>query len=121
MLNKQRLAQEMVAFRHALHRHPELGGEEYQTTRSLVDRLTGEGIEIVDCGIETGVLALVRGQKPGETIALRADIDALPLTEQTGLPFSSETPGVMHACGHDFHTSIVLGAGIALQRMREEL
>lgn len=121
MPNKRIIAREMVAFRHALHRRPELGGEEYQTTRSLIARLTQEGIEIVDCGLETGVLALVRGQKPGETIALRADIDALPLTEQTGVEFASETPGVMHACGHDFHTAIVLGAGIALQRMREEL
>ena len=112
---------ELVAFRRDLHAHPELGGSEVRTTRLLVDRLVAAGRTprpLPDgtglwCDIEGGQHPLVP-DRPTRTVALRADIDALPLADEKDVPYRSTVPGVCHACGHDVHTATVLGAGLVL-------
>ena len=97
-----------------LHRHPELATKEYNTTEFLRGFLLDAGVQLPDTGLETGLIAVI-GTGKAPVIALRADIDALPIQEQTSLPFASETPGVMHACGHDFHAACMLGAALLLK------
>lgn len=104
-----------------LHRHPEISFREYRTTRVIKQELESLGIELLDLKLDTGAVALLRGKKQGPLIALRADIDALQLKEETGVPDASENPGVMHGCGHDLHTASLLGAAMILSDMREEL
>lgn len=111
----------LIEIRRELHRHPELSMEEYWTTARLREWLTEAGLTILPLELPVGVVAEVRGAQPGPLIALRSDIDALPVQEETGLPFASEFPGKMHACGHDFHMSVMLGAALILQGMREQL
>lgn len=102
-----------------LHRHPELSMNEYKTTEYLRKILLDANIRLQDTTLETGLIAVIgNGNTP--VVALRADIDALPIQEQTDIPYSSETPGVMHACGHDFHTACMLGAALLLKE-RESL
>ena len=115
------LQPQLVARRRELHRHPELSNEEFETTAKIRAWLTEAGIRLLDLNLPTGVLAEVKGAKPGPTILLRADIDALPVNEETGLPFASEIPGKMHACGHDFHTVSMIGAAKLLQEQADEL
>ncbi|MBD5525783.1 MAG: amidohydrolase [Lachnospiraceae bacterium] len=106
------------------HRHPELPYEEVQTTAKIRELLTEAGIEILPYDLDTGLVAVVRGQgKPADTwtIALRCDIDALPIVEEADVPYRSEIPGKMHACGHDFHITAGIGAAILLQERKEEL
>ena len=86
-----------------LHRHPELGLQEHETTKYLAGILRQNGVRLPDTGLETGLIAEVGSGGP--VVGLRADIDALPITEATGLPYASERDGVMHACGHDFHAA----------------
>lgn len=102
-----------------MHRHPELSYEEVETTKRLRQVLQAHDVAILDSGLPTGLVAEVGTDGP--VIALRADIDALPVTEETGLPYASEIPGHMHACGHDFHTSALLGAALLLKRKEHEL
>lgn len=110
----------VVELRRTIHRHPELGFEEQQT-QALVEReLDALGIEHRRVA-KTGVVGVVRGARPGRVAGLRADMDALPITEKSGEAFSSEVPGKMHACGHDAHTAMLLGAARVLQGMREQL
>lgn len=110
----------VVELRREIHRHPELGFEEVRT-QALVEReLDALGIQHQRCA-KTGVVAVVRGEKPGHVAGLRADMDALPITERSGEPFSSLESGKMHACGHDAHTAMLLGAAHVLQDMRTEL
>lgn len=104
----------------ALHRCPELGRREHQTAALIRRRLEELGIPFVPLA-DTGTMAVISGTQPGKTIGFRADIDALPITEDTGLAYASRTPGVMHACGHDFHTAALLGAAQLLQSRRESL
>jgi N-acetylcysteine deacetylase len=111
----------LVAMRRELHEHPELSNEEFETTRRIRSWLTEVGVPMVDLHLPTGVLAEVKGAHPGPTIMLRADIDALPVHEETGLPFASTVAGKMHACGHDFHTSSMIGAAKLLQDHAQEL
>lgn len=106
------------------HRHPELPYEEVQTTAKIRELLTEAGIEILPYDLDTGLVAVVRGQgKPADTriIALRCDIDALPIIEEADVSYRSEIPGKMHACGHDFHITAGIGAAILLQVRKEEL
>ena len=103
-----------------LHQYPELGNQERQTAALVRRRLEELGIEHVPAA-GTGTAALIRGGRPGKTVGFRADMDALPITEETGLPYASRRPGVMHACGHDFHTAALLGAAQLLQERRESL
>ena len=102
-----------------LHRHPELSYEEVETTKRLRQVLQAHDVAILDSGLPTGLVAEVGTDGP--VIALRADIDALPVTEETGLPYASEIPGRMHACGHDFHTSALLGAALLLKQKEAAL
>jgi amidohydrolase len=106
------LAEKLVTFRRTLHQHPELSLQEFETTRRIREFLLDHGIEPLDYPLETGVLAVVQGKHPGPCIAIRTDIDALPIVEETGLAFRSTVDGKMHACGHDFHTAGVLGAAL---------
>ena len=103
-----------------IHQHPELGCGEHQTAALIRRRLEELGIPFTPLA-DTGTVAVIQGSAPGRTIGFRADIDALPITEDTGLPYASQHPGVMHACGHDLHTAALLGAGELLWKRREEL
>ena len=103
-----------------LHRNPELGEKEFKTQKFILSQLEGMGIQAKPIA-DTGVLAIIKGAKQGKTVALRADIDALPIQEETGLEYQSQNSGVMHACGHDAHTTILLGAAKILQAQKNEL
>jgi amidohydrolase len=115
-----RVAPDVVAWRRHLHRHPELSHHEHETSAWLADQLEALGLE-VQRPTPTSVTATLDGGRPGRTVAVRADIDALPIHEATGLPFASETDGVMHACGHDGHAAVVLGVASALVAVRDQL
>ncbi len=104
-----------------LHTHPELSFQEKRTTALIRERLTALGLELIDLGMETGAAALLRGAHPGKTTALRADIDAIAQQEAPHDGAVSQVAGVMHGCGHDFHTTALLGAAELLSRRREEL
>lgn len=104
-----------------LHQHPELADHEQWTTEQIKQELTDLEISIKDYGLKTGVVAEITGDADGPTIALRADIDALPLQEESQLPYKSKIDGVDHACGHDFHTAALLGAARLLQGERDQL
>lgn len=105
------------------HRHPELSYEEYETTKRIRMFLEKHGIEIMQesLELETGLVAVIRGEQDGPVRALRADIDALPILEESGVSYDSETPGKMHACGHDFHITAGLGCAVLLQEKKHEL
>lgn len=118
---KIELQKKLVSFRRELHEHPELSLQEYETTKRIRRWLEQAGISVLEYDLKVGVVAEITGGQPGPTIALRADIDALPIKEETGLPFASTNEGVMHACGHDFHTASIIGAAILLQERRNEL
>ncbi|OBJ29890.1 M20 family metallopeptidase [Mycolicibacter heraklionensis] len=105
--------EELVAWRRHLHRHPELSRQEFATTQFIAERLASAGLNPKVLPSGTG-LTCDFGPEDGPRVALRADIDALPMTEQTGAPYASLVPGVTHACGHDAHTAILLGAALAL-------
>jgi len=115
------LLPEITAWRHDFHQHPEILYEVHRTAGIVADKLREFGCDEVVEGIgRTGVVAVIRGQtdQSGRAIGLRADMDALPMSEQTGLPHASRTPGAMHACGHDGHTSILLGTAKYLAETR---
>lgn len=113
---------EIVAIRHHLHAHPELSFKEFETSRFVREKLDEFGISYTAPVAGTGVIGLIEGGKPGsKVIALRADMDALPITEASDVPYKSIHEGVMHACGHDVHTSCLLGAAKILQEIRGEL
>lgn len=115
------LVPRLVEMRRELHRHPELSGAEYETTSRLRRWLTEAGLSILPLKLQTGLVAEVQGVHPGPVVAIRADIDALPIQEETGLPYASTVAGRMHACGHDLHTATALGAALVLQQMRGSL
>ncbi|ADU71878.1 amidohydrolase [Pantoea sp. At-9b] len=110
----------LVAFRHELHRFPELSNQEFETTARLRQQLEQHHIRILDLPLKTGLVAEI-GPPQGPLIVLRSDIDALPIEEQSDVSFRSERPGVMHACGHDFHSSAALGAAILLKQQEATL
>ncbi|MDE2566212.1 MAG: amidohydrolase [Burkholderiales bacterium] len=124
------LEPQVVAWRRDLHEHPELGNREFRTAALVAAHLRGLGLDEVRTGVaHTGVVGLLRGGLPGPVVALRADMDALPVQEAVDLPFASkatapwngETVGVMHACGHDCHTAILMGVASLLAGLRAEL
>lgn len=125
----QNLQPKMVEWRRDMHQHPELGTHEVRTAKLVADQLRALGLEPRTGIASTGVTAILKGGKPGPRIAIRADMDALPVTEQTGLPFASKVVstyrgqrvGVMHACGHDAHVAMLLGVASALAAVKDEL
>ncbi len=117
-----RLFGELVAFRRDLHAHPEIGHEEYRTTQLVVDTLARAGLSAEVLRTGTGAVCdiLPPGGSPDDLVGLRADLDALPIQDGKNVAYRSTTDGVCHACGHDVHTSVVLGVGLVLARLREE-
>ncbi len=112
-------ADQLTAIRRDFHEHPEIGLQEVRTSGIVADLLREWGIEVhTGIGV-TGVVGVLQGNNAGRTIGLRADMDALPIDERTNLPFASKTPGVMHACGHDAHTTMLLGAARYLAETRD--
>ena len=105
---------------YTMHRNPELGRQEFASAELVCRKLKELGIEYTTM-VGTGVVGVLRGGKSGRTIGFRADMDALPVQEETGLEYASQNPGVMHACGHDFHTAALLGTAAILAQHREEL
>jgi amidohydrolase len=113
--------QEIINTRRFIHMNPELGNREIETAKLIASKLLSMGFEIRTGVGKTGVVALLRGAQPGQTVAIRADIDALPIQEETGLTYESLNPGIMHACGHDIHTAIVLGTAMVLSDIRDQI
>ncbi|MGL5513761.1 MAG: M20 metallopeptidase family protein, partial [Sporomusa sp.] len=112
----------LTKIRQQIHQNPEMGFKEFDTTALIREELGKWNIEMPPLTTETGVLGIIRGEKTGrgKVVALRADIDALPIEESTGLSYASCRPGVMHACGHDGHTAVLLGVAKLLSGMRDQ-
>ena len=125
----QSVAPQMVELRHQIHQNPELGYEEVATSKLVAEKLRALGLEVRTGVAKTGVVAILRGGKPGPVVAVRADMDALPVTEKTDFPFRStkretylgQEVGVAHACGHDIHTTAALGVATVLAGLRADL
>lgn len=117
----EEITPKLIELRHTIHAHPELAFEEHRTASLVADALGALGLEPRTGIGGTGVVAVVRDGSAGPTVGVRADLDALPVTETTGLPFASTVPGKMHACGHDVHTTILLGVAEVLSRIRHAL
>lgn len=115
----EKLEESLIALRRDFHLHPELGYKEFETSAKIRTFLEEIGAEEIQSVTGTGLTALIRGTGSGKTVMLRADMDALPVTEETGLPFASQNPGVMHACGHDGHMAIQLTAAKILAEHRD--
>src|SRR5579885_3473708 len=111
----------LIELRRDFHQHPELAMEEARTADIIADLLRASGLEVRTGIGKTGVVGVLRGSQPGKTLAIRADIDALPITEENDLPFKSQTPGKMHACGHDGHIAIGLTVADILAQHRDQL
>lgn len=112
---------EMVKIRRFLHMNPELGNRERETARLIASKLGSLELEVKTGVAGTGVVGLLRGTSPGPTVAIRADMDALPIQELNTFPYRSLNPGVMHACGHDFHMTIALGTAIVLSKVKDKI
>ena len=112
---------ELVNIRRHLHENPELGFEEVATAQYIADYLAGLGLEVTSQVAKTGVVALLRGARPGKTVAIRADMDALPIQELNEVPYKSKHPGKMHACGHDAHVAAAIGAARILWELRDQI
>lgn len=115
----QNVFSKVVELRRQIHQNPELSNQEQQTAALVAKTLRDLGIEVQENVGGHGVVGLIRGKGPGKTVGLRADMDALPMHEQTGLPYASKVDGVMHACGHDTHTAILLGAAMIFNELKE--
>ncbi|MCI1857853.1 MAG: amidohydrolase [Sporolactobacillus sp.] len=120
-MDKHPFADEVVAIFKELHRHPELSLHEFATSRKIKHWLSEKSIQLRKSQLATGAVAQITGDPDGPVVGLRADIDALPIQEQTDLPYRSQNDGVMHACGHDFHTASLLGAAFLLKEQENEL
>ncbi|EEI70148.1 amidohydrolase [Lentilactobacillus hilgardii] len=119
-LSKKQLEETLIQYRHHFHEYPELANREFKTTETIKAILTKWGIKLLPTNLKTGVFAEI-GTNVGPTVALRADIDALPIQEESGVPFSSKVPGVMHACGHDTHIASLLGGAYLLKQLEASL
>lgn len=113
--------QRVFDIRQKIHQSPELGYKEYETTNLIITELNRLGLMVKTGFSKTGAVGIIRVKDAQKTIAIRADIDALPIEEKTGVDFSSKKKGVMHACGHDVHTSIALGVGAVLKKLQNKL
>jgi amidohydrolase len=113
-------AEEVIVIRRHLHAHPELSFQEYETARFVAEKLKSFGITPTEGVADTGIVAVIQGKNPEKrTIALRGDMDALPIEEENDVPYKSTKPGIMHACGHDVHTSSLLGTAKVLKEMED--
>ena len=112
---------EIVKIRRFIHMNPELGNREVETARLIAAKLRPLGFEVRTGVAKTGIVAVLRGGQAGPAVAIRADMDALPVQETTGLPYKSLNPGVMHACGHDVHSAIVLGTALVLHEIKDSI
>ncbi|MGB5930451.1 MAG: amidohydrolase, partial [Cyclobacteriaceae bacterium] len=111
---------DVVKHRRHLHENPELSFQEYETSKYVAEQLRKIGLDPTEGVADTGVVALIKGRNPDtKTVALRADMDALPIVEQNDVPYKSKNEGVMHACGHDVHTASLLGAASILQQVKD--
>jgi len=119
--NLEQLNETLISIRRNLHEHPELSYEEFETTKAIKNWLEEKNITIINSSLETGVIAEISGNNSGPLIAIRADIDALPIQEETNLPYASKIHGKMHACGHDFHTAAIIGAAYLLKEKESSL
>ena len=115
----QRSKEQVIAFRRELHRIPETGFKEVKTSAYVAEKLRGIGLEVRTGVAGTGVVGLLPSARPGPTLMIRSDMDALPIAEQTGLSFASTHPGCMHACGHDSHMAMALGAATVLGALKD--
>ncbi len=115
------IEEEIITFRRQIHRYPELSSEEFMTTKLIEEKLKENNIEYTKTDLKSGIIAIIRGEKAGKTIALRGDIDALPIHEESELEFASENDGVMHACGHDIHTAVLMGTLLVLNQFKNEI
>lgn len=112
---------EVIELRRDIHKHPEIGRKEFRTANLIRKKLAEYGVDQIESPVPTAVVAIIDGKKgAGKCVALRADIDALPVEEETGLSYASEVPGMMHACGHDMHVAMLLGVAKILCQKREE-
>jgi len=118
---EENFGEKMVTLRRDIHREPELGFDTEKTAEKVLAALDGLPLDVQTGVAQNGIVATLRGEEDGPTVALRADMDALPIHEETGLPFASEIEGRMHACGHDGHTSMLVGAAHALSGMRDRI
>src|SRR5579872_1146679 len=112
---------EVVKLRRTIHANPELAFEEHETSKLVADTLEKNGVTVKRGVAKTGIVGTLKGNGSGKVVALRSDMDALPILEATGLPFASKKEGKMHACGHDAHTAIGLGAAMILAELKDEL
>lgn len=112
---------EIVSLRRTIHKEPELGFKEFKTSALIANYLNSLGLKVTKGIAGTGVIGLLEGSSPGKTIAIRADMDALPILEETNLPYASSNPGIMHACGHDVHMSIALGTANMLSKLKSQI
>ncbi|MEK7226902.1 MAG: amidohydrolase, partial [Bacteroidota bacterium] len=125
----EKIEPKCIAWRRDIHEHPELGNRETRTAKLIADHLRKLGFEVKEGVAKTGVVGILRGGKPGPCIALRADIDALPIVERVNLPFASKQKstyngqevGVMHACGHDSHVAMLMSAAEILAGMKSDI
>lgn len=117
----ENLDRELISLYHTLHERPELPHEEFKTTALIKKLLREVDINVLDLSIETGLVAEIKGNPNGPVVALRCDIDALPILEETSLPFKSKIDGRMHACGHDFHTVVMIGAAYLVKKYQPSL
>lgn len=117
----EKYSNNVLEYRRYFHKHPELSFNEFKTAQYIIDFLEKNKITFKSGIAKTGILAVIEGAKPGKTIALRADMDALPITEQNNCEYKSENNGVMHACGHDVHTASLMGAILILNEVKSEL
>src|SRR5690606_29481204 len=123
------IEEQLIAWRRDIHQHPELGEQETRTARLVAEHLKELGLEVQTEVGRTGVVGILKGAKPGRTVALRADMDALPVKEPAGLPFASQATGiyhgtevdVMHACGHDAHTAMLMATAEVLAGVRDQI
>ena len=128
-LAADKIESKCISWRRDIHQNPELGNNEYRTAKLIADHLRSLGIEVKEKVGKTGVVGVLKGAKPGPCIALRADMDALPVVERVNLPFASKVKstydgkevGVMHACGHDTHVAILMSVAEILASMKNEL
>ncbi|HGE69234.1 TPA: amidohydrolase, partial [Candidatus Poribacteria bacterium] len=118
----EKIKYDLINIREYFHKHPELSFQEFKTSQKIAELLHEIGLDEIETGIaKTGVVGVLRGKDEGKTIAIRADIDALPIQEANDVPYKSQNDGVMHACGHDVHITSAIGSAMILSKVKDKL